>query len=195
MAIILTKEDIQNARTYMPITMKRVLTRQVAVWCVDEEKGEPGAEAPPLFRENRERRQLFLYGLLARWYLQKDFACGTADLVKDGAVVEQEVDYYMAPADYDEWAGSHVMNQLERLKRDKDIADRIYDLLYDFRALEALSYGAVKDELARKNDLCERLMRCVGQASDPEQMKKTLAEIAELGKELEERKAEARDGE
>jgi len=188
MAVILTKEDILNARTYMPITMKRVMTKQIAEWCTEEKPDKLGKGVPPLYCENRELRQLFLYGLLARWYLRKDFACGTVEVITDGERHQEEVDYYMAPADYDEWAGSHVMNQLERMKRDRDVADKIYDLLYDFRALETLSYGAVRDELEQRNDLCARLGETLALSSDPDTLRKNLEEIVELGNELNARK-------
>ena len=167
MAVIITREDIKNARTYMPILMKTQLASQIAIWCTDEAVGSGNEGVVPLYTENRTKRQLFLYGLLAKWYLQKEFECGTALIKEDGEEKEVEIDYFMTVAAYDEWAGSHVMNQLERLKRDKEISDSVFDILQDFKALEAMLYGAVRDELEVRNDVVRRLNTSLSASISP----------------------------
>ena len=187
MAVTITKQDILNANTYMPLGMKTQLARQIAQWCMEEEPGEAGT--PSIWRESRARRQLFFYGLFGRFYLKKDFACGTVEYIEDGETKETEIDYFMTVAEYDEWAGSHVMNQLERLKRDKEISDRIYDLLYDLKALEGTIYGAVRDELEKRNDPVKRLSMMVAAETGTAYLKSNLAEINDLARRMEKEKA------
>lgn len=183
MAVIITREDIQNARSYMPLLMKTQLARQIAVWCTDEAEGSGDEGEVPFYTENRAKRQLFLYGLLARWYLKRDFECGSAQITKDGETEDLEVDYYMTVDAYDEWAGSHVMNQLERLKRDKEIADKVFDILQDFKALEALIYGAVRDELEVRNDIIRRFGKSVAASITPGEVQSLMDQIKAIQEE------------
>lgn len=180
MAVIITKEDIKNARTYMPILAKAQFARQIAVWCTETAQGSGDDGEVPLYVENRAKRQLFLYGLLARWYLNKDFDCGTALVTTDGETEELEVDYYMAVDAYDEWASSHVMNQLERLKRDKEVADKVFDLMQDYKALEAMIYGAVRDELEVKNDVIRRFGSSVAASITPAEIQGIVDQMRDL---------------
>lgn len=180
MAVILTREDIKNARTYMPLLAKVQFAKQIAVWCTEEAPGSGGEGEVPLYIENRAKRQLFLYGLLARWYLRRDFTCGSALVTRDGETEELEVDYYMSLDAYDEWGESHVMNQLERLKRDKEISDRVFDLLQDFKALEAMIYGAVRDELEVRNDFMRRFGRGMAAAITPAEIQGLVEQIKEF---------------
>ena len=185
MAVIITREDVQNARTYMPILMKSQLASQIAIWCTDEAVGSGNEGVVPLYLENRTKRQLFLYGLLAKWYLKREFECGSALVVDDGEEKEVEIDYFMTVESYDEWAGSHVMNQLERLKRDKEISDSVFDILQDFKALEAMIYGAVRDELEVRNDVVRRMSSSISAAITPSDVQGFVDEVKSFVKESE----------
>ena len=194
MAIVITKEDIQSARAYMPLALKAEIASQIAAWCVQptEIKDENGDALPPIWQENRALRQLFVLGVFGRFYLRKDFATQSIKLTKDGKPVGmQDVDYYMDVDAYDEWAESHVLNQIERLKldkRDKEISDKCYDILYDFKAFEAMTYGAIKDEIEEKNDLVKRAAEYIEVRLSKEYAEGKIAELETLAAELESRK-------
>ena len=53
------------------------------------------------------------------------------------------------------------MNQLERLKKaaDKTALNTIFDLLYDYKAIEMMLTGAIRDELEAHNDPFNRAMQ------------------------------------
>lgn len=190
MAIQITKEMIENAVTYIPFAVKTLLADAISEWCVEETPVEVEGDTPfpPIYKEKRAARQLFMYGILARAYLQQDFETKTVTLVdKDKKVVgEENVDYFMSDEAYDEWCESHVFNQLERLKKDKEVANTVYDLLYDYKALDKMVSDAIKDNLAKKNDVCTRLCAMISMQSSEEYLHQLKEQIPELQKQLQE---------
>lgn len=171
--IILTESDIEKASTYVPIDAKDRIARIVAAFCVEPTEGADGI---PIYRENRKLRQMFLMGILAEMYLHRDYHLQKVQLGDNGE--EQDVRLLMLQAEYDEWAASHVINQLERLKKDKakKVSNRVYDLLYDYKAFEGMIFGAVRDELEGRNDPLRRAATTLFEVA-PGIIKTTIAEL------------------
>ena len=185
MAITISAEDIQNARTYMPLEVKDLVASQIAVWCVQPDKPDAqhqSEDAPPMYHEKRGLRHLLMMGVLARFYLRRDF--DTEDVTvtdADGHEVDKvPIDYYMSIPAYNEWAGSFVVNQMERLKKNKEISDRVYDLLYDFKAFENMVYGAIRDEADRRNDPVLRASAYFSGSVSPDYLKSMVDELEEI---------------
>lgn len=149
--ITITEEDILNAATYVGISVKEQFTRAVAVICLEPVNVEyDGQSLPTMVRENKKIKAQYLMGTLAT-LLQRDFPV-------QKLATGEELTGCMGEAEYDAWAGSHVMNQMERLKKSKnaEMVNKLFDLLYDYKAFELMLNGAIKDELEVRNDPLNR---------------------------------------
>lgn len=175
MAVTITESDIAKASTYVPIEAKKGIARIIAMFCVEPAADMGGA---PMYRENRKFRQMFLMGILAELYLQREYHLQRVQLGESGE--EQDVRLLMQESEYDEWAGSHVMNQLERLKKDKTkkVSNTVYDLLYDYKAFESMIFGAIRDELEARNDPLRRAAALLCEIT-PDMIKATVETIRE----------------
>lgn len=183
-AINITEQDILNAADYINIGVKEEFTRAVAFVCLEPvEVQYDGASLPTMFRENKKIKAQYLMGTLAT-LMGKPFE---AQKLKSG----EELSGCMSEDDYNLWASSHVMNQLERMKKSgsKTAVNKLFDLLYDYKAFEMMLTGAIKDELEVRNDPFNRAMQFFSNASLQAAMD-SLAD-GELKKLLEERKSEA----
>ena len=158
--ITITINDVKNAATYMGLAIKEEMTRAIARMCIEpvEIKADENESLPPMFRENRKLRQQFQMGILAAM-LGKEYEQQAVRIA--GVDEEQLLPWCMDEAEYDRWAASHVMNQLERLKKaaDKTALNTIFDLLYDYKAIEMMLTGAIRDELEAHNDPFNRAMQ------------------------------------
>lgn len=152
-AIKITADDILGAKTYTDLSAKETYTRAVASACMEPVFVKDGdISLPTMFRENRKLKAQYLMGVLAM-LLQKPFE---AQKLKSG----EELSGCMSEVDYNLWSSSHVMNQFERMKKDKSIAvDRLFDVLYDYKTFELMLNGAIKDELEVRNDPFNRAMQ------------------------------------
>lgn len=195
MAIIITETDIRKAQFYVPLAIKETLSRIIGHLCIEPVANPKSTELQPLpnyYRENRKLRQQFMMGILAHCYLGKEYRRAEIGgfTSPDGGKMTKQLDFCMDTDDYDEWAGSHAVNQLERLKKSKDryaadnksytIGDAVYDLLYDYKGFEKMILGAIQDELAMLNDPCDRISSMINIQSSPEVMDAAKAEIAKM---------------
>ena len=99
-------------------------------------------------------------GILATM-LNRAFALQAVTVRGDESGEERHLAWCMDEDVYTEWASSHVMNQLERMKKSKDteLVNRVFDFLYDYKAIEMMLSGAIRDELEINNDVFNRAMR------------------------------------
>jgi hypothetical protein len=74
----------------------------------------------------------------------------------------------------DKWLEGHPMNQLERLKKEKQIANKVYDILYDFKAFELMLNGAIREEMDMANDPALRMAQVLSMQTTPEAMREVL---------------------
>lgn len=153
--ITITEEDILNSATYVNIALKEQFTRAVAYLCLEPVtvQIDEGETLPTMFRENKKIKSQYLMGTLASM-LQKSYE---SEHLSTG----EEMTGCMVEAEYDDWASSHVMNQLERLKKTKDseMVNKLFDLLYEYKSIEIMLNGAIKDELEARNDPLNRAMQ------------------------------------
>ena len=183
-AINITEQDILNAASYIDIGVKEEFTRAVAFLCLEPVEVQNDGEAlPPMLRENKKIKAQYLMGTLAM-LLQKPFE---SQKLKSG----EELSGCMSEDDYNLWASSHVMNQLERLKKGKqsEVVNKLFDLLYDYKAIEMMLTGAIKDELEVRNDPFNRAMQFLSNSALQAAMNSFTD--GELKKLLDERKGEA----
>ena len=185
MAVELTKEQLKNAKTYIPIAAKEILAEQIAGWVMEsvEMTTNPSLPMPPMWKENRALKNLLMMGILCKYYLGMDFECQSVRLVeKNGEQVgEQPIDFFPTAEEYDKFASSMIMNQLERLKKgNSEISNIIFDVLYDYKTLEQMVNAEIKELLARRNDMLTRavdMMMIVGSEKNLESLKADLLSI------------------
>lgn len=195
MAIIITEADIRKARVYVPLALKETVSRLIGHLCIEPVANPKSTELQPMpnyYRENRMLRQQFMMGILAQCYLLKDYKRAEIGgfTSPDGGKMSKPLNFCMDADDYDDWAGSHVINQLERMKKSKDryaadnksytIGDAVYDLLYDYKGFEKMILGAIQDELTMLNDPCDRLSSMMAMQTGPEVMETARAEMTKL---------------
>lgn len=183
--IIITEKDIKEAKTYMPISIKETMARLMAKLCLENIENPQSTEIQPLpgmSRENRMLRQQMTMGVLAQWYLGREIAQQKISFQgKDGKTTESTVNFCVDVATFDNWAESHVMNQLERLKQSKTegVRNKVFDLLFDLRCFENMLFGAIRDELEVRNDPCGRISQMMNMQASPETFEKALEVLRE----------------
>ena len=182
----LTPEMIQNANTYLPILEKANLAEAIARRAVisvsfsykTSETAEPvpmpsGAQEAPFLTS------MCLMGVLASKYL------------KQGGDWDDDI---QMPANlYDEWAGSHVMNQLERMKADKSIAGRVYDLLADYKEFRWMVRQMVETKVAQGMDVVSRLHQMLSASAldvSPKQLEEALEQLEKMQRKMPEESRE-----
>lgn len=146
--ITITKEMVANARTYIPLEEKRkwcetvsnMLIVRVPMKTTNTETGKETV-IPDRFEEQPIGRQMALTALLVKSYL------GIMDDTKK-----------LGADDYDEYIGSFIPNQLERLKSDKDVKNKVFDILYDFNEVKKMLNTVIFQKLGHLNDPTVRLM-------------------------------------
>ena len=183
MATTITIEDVKNARSYMPMLHKVAIANLMAKLCVnvvENDAANAPVHLPPMRVEDRARRLQCLHGVLAGWYFGGQFEKEKlAYKDSDGKTQEREIELCMSIDALDKWLDGHPMNQLERLKKDKQVANKVYDILYDFKAFELILNGAIHDEIEMANDPAIRIAEVLAVQTTPEQFKETLSMLEE----------------
>lgn len=142
--LIITKEMMEAARDYLTNAEKEAFVAEFATRCFDKLAitGTDGEPAPDMYMVNSGLKARYLMGAFAKLYFGAPF---------EGDEMSEE--------EYDLWAGSHVLNQVERWKREAELRDKCYDLLADFKDLEKrLStqinglLNVMNDTVLRQND-------------------------------------------
>lgn len=178
--ITLTKEIVEKANDYIPIERKHVWCRNVAAACVSKVTVTGnGAEnnaftLPDRWEENTMARQMAMASALAQNYL--------------GIYSEEDV---LQAKDYDEIMGSHLINQLERMKSDRDVRDKVFNILYDYNELKKMLNTDIYSRLGHLNDTLSRALAAL-QMVRPDSMQELTDQMNELSaavKDYEKKKA------
>lgn len=178
----ITVDMLKNANVYVPLMQKEKLANDIAPLCVAQVTLTMGETAyPDRYQENEIMTRMCTMGILAQLYLKQDFGLPEGDM-------------QLAANVYDEWAGSHVMNQLERLKsvKDEGIKEKVFDLLYDYKSFVMMINHAIANLLSHKNDVVVRLAQYMEKQA--ELLPKDLEAIGQLKEELEKVKGEQNGG-
>ena len=152
--ITLTSEMMERARDYVPLAEKEA-------WCAENAPRvfdklaitADGETMPPMYMVNAGLKSRYLMGALTKLYfgVETTQSFAVTAPVKD-AEGDGKDEWLMSEADYDRWAGSHVFNQLERMKRDAWHKIKAFDLLADYRDLEKRFSTQISGLLAVQND-------------------------------------------
>lgn len=185
MAVTITQEDVKKARDYLPAETKEALTRLMAKLCtriVENDASTAEAPLPPYRVEDRLRRLQCLNGVLCGFYFGGSFEKEKLTFRKeDGSGTEErEIEGVMSLEALNDWCEGHPRNQLERMKKEKNVANKVYDILDDFKLFEILLDRAIREELDMQNDPAIRIATMLAMQMNPESLKETLDEIQQL---------------
>ena len=169
--ILLTKEMVVAARDYIPNAVKEAWVSDNAAKCFDKLaiNGTDGESVPPMYMLNTGLKARYLMGALIGMYLNITYDVDSSD----------EPSLLMSEDAYDMWASSHVLNQIERWKRDAEIRDKCYDLLADYKDLEKRMSTQINSLLNVMNDNVLRQNEYVN-AQMMEQLPALLKQVEEL---------------
>ena len=186
MAVTITQKDVEKARDYLPAETKEALTRLMAKLCtriVENDASTAEAPLPPYRVEDRLRRLQCLNGVLCGFYFGGSFEKLKLLVQKeDGSTEEREIEGVMSLEALNDWCSGHPKNQLERLKKEKACANKVYDILDDFKLFEILLDRAIREEIEMQNDPAIRIAQMLAMQMNPESLKETLDEIQRFQK-------------
>ena len=190
---IITEQDIREAKTSIPLTLKWALAEYIADFCLDKkqmtikEKGVNTIALPDVVQRNTLREAQYKIGVFVKEYLNKEYdpVHGSDDM---------PIPYLMAADDADSW--SNFESQIDRLKRskDKEVADRCYDILNDYHAFVRMVSIEIENELQIKNDLLGRaawFLSSIVENLSLEDIKNKIGDLTKVEEEPEEAGEEA----
>lgn len=139
--VTITKQMLLDAKDYIPIAEKEEWVVDTSSKCFDRLSiavdNEP---APDMYQLNSALKARYLMTLLVSRYFGAKYDPDPKDK------------NLMSEAEYDLWAGSHVFCQIDRLKRDKDVQDKCFDMLYDYHVVDKWLTAQTLGELNVRND-------------------------------------------
>lgn len=170
----LTKDMMLKAQTYMPLSAKEDLARQIAVACIRQmktaEQNRPADKLlslPLMTEEDCALKSILLMNTLLGFYFNIE--------------LEETDNPYER---YDYYAGGHLMNQMERFKGDRETKDIAFDILEDFREFKKMVDTMVFNEKSNANDPLGRLSATIELLSTPENIKTLVEELQKSSDEL-----------
>lgn len=164
----LKKTDIKDAIGYIPIMEKQKIIDDIAPKCIlDLPVKADDKPMPSMYGEDTFMKSRYLMGILLHCYFEKDID-----------PVEKEK-YLLAADDYDRWAKNHIFNELERMKSDSEVRDKVFDILYDYKDFEKKLNAQIYMLLNVMNDPCTRILAMVESQSTPEAIKEAFNKMNE----------------
>lgn len=163
--IVITPEIVKNATDYIPLMKKQEMAETIAQKCIVKvlmkytEKGD-GTDSIPMpdrYQEYHMYTNLYLMGVLAHEYLHIPY--------EGDGTGKEIIDYenLKMPANvYDQWGASHVLNQLEQMKTDREMREKVFDLLNDFKDFRWMLAHEIDILLGHNNDVVTRMMQALG---------------------------------
>lgn len=139
--IIITEEMIAAANDYLPNAIKEEWVSETAPKCFNRLSiTSDDEEMPPMYMVNEGLKRRYLMKAFTEFYMRR------------AAEADAKDDALMSEVDYDRWAGSHVFEQLNRMKHIVAVRDKCFDILADFKDLEKRLSSQLSGLLAVQND-------------------------------------------
>lgn len=142
---IVTKQMILDARSYVPIAEKEAWIIDAASKCFDRLSISVDDEPmPEMYMVNTALKSRYLLTFLVSKYFGLEYEADP----KDEAL--------MSEAEYDSWASGHIFGEIDRWKKELDVRNKCYDLMYDFHNVEKWMTSQIMGELNVRNDFVLR---------------------------------------
>ena len=178
--IIITEEQMKNAVTYAPAKVKEEFVEYCCLRCLSTSKIDLGvgdnSAMPNMYIEDTFAKSRYLMTALCVLYL---------GIPSDKLDKESGDDWLMTDAEYDHYAMSHIVNQIERMKSNAELRDKAFDLLRDYRDLEKRLNTAIYNTMAVMNDPINRLFQKLAFDMSPEALEAQKKELERLQQEME----------
>lgn len=171
---ITAEEFLFKAVSYITAMKKQEFIDYAAARCIDKMEVAVADEnlnlpMPPYYKSNTLRKNRYLMGAFVKLYLQQEFEPVENDL------------WLMAQDDFDKWAGGHIFNQIDRLKKNGgEIRDKAFDVLEDYSNLKRQFNAEIDTLLAVMNDPCQRIMAMITMQTTPEVFQNGITELESL---------------
>lgn len=173
--IQITKEKLMQIRDYVPMREKMQFVKEAADLCFDRvelkiDKGLDSVPMPPMYKENTAIKSRVLMSAYAKLYLNEPYET-------------EKNQWLMTEQEYDRFAASHIMNQLERMKRyDGEVRDKAFDVIADMRDLEKRLNTEVYGLTQVMNEPVTRIIMALQQQTTPEAVSSALNELKDAQK-------------
>lgn len=153
--VTITEEMVNNAVSYAPIRMKEEFIDYCYMRCLNKVSvdldAEGGSAMPNMYMENTFLKARYLMSALAVMYL---------GFKREELEMEENDLWLMSESEYDRFARSHVIGQLNRFRHaDIGLKDKVFDLLRDYGDLERRMNSAVRSGLSVMNDPANRIFQ------------------------------------
>lgn len=179
--IVITEEQMKNAVSYAPAKAKEDFVEYCRRRClspvnIDLNFGENSA-MPSMFTEDTFLKSRYLMTALCVLYLG----------IPINEISKEDGDeWLMTIAEYDRYAMSHVVNQIERMKSNAELRDKAFDILRDYRDLEKRLNTVIYNTMTVMNDPTNRLFQKLSFDVSPEALEEQKRELGRLQQEMEE---------
>ena len=178
----ITDEMINKATDYIPLINKIAIAKTFAQNCiqpveisVQKIQSDETLTLPEMYEDDTMAKQINLMYILLTEYL----------LVK--------VNDDFSAEDYDKFAKSHPMNQLERFKsKDTNLKNKVFDLLYDVKVLKKLIDKEIFNLNSAHNDTLESFLAGITLLSNPENIQKIVTELQKVTAQVQDKQAEVK---
>lgn len=154
----LTEDMMRKAESYLSLSAKEAIVQTVLPGCVKrifdydyekdayQTKEDDLPTTMPMYGEDTAFKSRVVMGTVLHFYLGID--------IGENLSIEPDV--------YDLYAGSHIMNQIERFKANPELKSKSFDMLADIRDFEKRLNCAVYSLLQLKNDVGGRVLNALG---------------------------------
>ena len=170
---LITEEMIKNATIYVPLGLKVAYAKTRAEECLEKVnisvqklEADKLLALPAIWQENTAMKKCVLMYAFLTLYLHID--------------VPEE----FAVLDYDKFAKSLPLNQLERLKTKADIKEKVFDIIADFKEFKKIFDIELYNLRSVKNDGMERVLAAISVISSPEAIKAMVEEMQNIAKSI-----------
>lgn len=185
----ITEDMMRKAESYLSLSAKEAIVQTVLPGCVKrifdydyekdayQTKEDDLPTTMPMYGEDTAFKSRVVLGTVLHFYLDID--------IGENLSIEPDV--------YDLYAGSHVMNQIERFKANPELKSKSFDMLADIRDFEKRLNCAVYSLLQLKNDVGGRVLNALGVTMSQEALENVIRATneAQQGMQAEQQKQDA----
>lgn len=183
-AFILTEDMVRNASAYVPVENKMQFVEDCYLNCLNKVNInlDDGADSalPDMWMEDAFKRSKCMMAALLSLYFHFEGEVET----------ESESAWMLTNSCFDRWAGSNLINQLERFKSNALVRDKVFDLLRDYFSLEKSLSSAIRSGLSVMNDPINRMFQKLAMDTSQEALEAQKENLRVLKEELENLKRE-----
>lgn len=172
----ITEDLIRQATSYVPLSIKGAFAKTRADECLEKvdisvQKLEADTllALPAMWQENTVIKQAVLMYAFLTLYLH-------VENVPNNFSVE----------DYDKYAHTHPLNQLERLKTNSAVKEKVFDIIADYKEFKKMLDIEIYNVKTAKNDGMERALAAISVISSPEAVKAMAEEMQHISQSIQE---------